>query len=84
MEELLRSCKQCFIYKEADEKLKTDFAMLINGIPKNERVSPRVYDERLGNCAECDFLLEGTCRACGCFVELRAASKASKCPKKKW
>ena len=74
MEDLLRSCKRCLVYAQADEKTRSSFEMLINGIPKNERASDRIYDARLA----------GTCQACGCYVELRAASKASKCPKKKW
>ena len=30
-----------------------------------------VYEERLGICKGCDYLKEGLCGACGCFVELR-------------
>ncbi len=84
MEDLLRSCKRCLVYAQADEKTRSSFEMLINGIPKNERASDRIYDARLTTCESCSLLLAGTCQACGCYVELRAASKASKCPKKKW
>ena len=30
------------------------------------------------------MLLSGMCRACGCFVELRAAIAANRCPYEKW
>ena len=84
MDSLLRSCKRCLVYAEADAKTRSDFEMLINGIPANERASVKIYDERLGKCESCQYLLSGTCQACGCFVELRAASRSSKCPKKYW
>ncbi|MCR5527371.1 MAG: DUF6171 family protein [Lachnospiraceae bacterium] len=81
---MLRECKRCLTYEQADEKTRQSFEMLINGIPKNERTSDKVYDERLTQCESCDSLLAGTCRACGCFVELRAAMKSSKCPHRLW
>ena len=35
-------------------------------------------------CKECDKLNAGTCLSCGCYVEIRAAMKQSKCPNRKW
>lgn len=47
--------------------------------------SPDVlYEERLSICKECDMLLAGMCRKCGCYVELRAAVTKNYCPGKKW
>jgi len=47
--------------------------------------SPDVlYEERLSICIECDMLLAGMCRKCGCYVELRAAVTKNYCPGKKW
>ncbi|MCM1175820.1 MAG: DUF6171 family protein [Blautia sp.] len=43
-----------------------------------------VYEERLDCCRNCDLLLDGMCRACGCFVELRAALRKNACPYDKW
>ncbi|MDY3745248.1 MAG: DUF6171 family protein [Lachnospiraceae bacterium] len=31
-------------------------------------------------CRQCDRLLNGMCRICGCFVEMRAAIKVKSCP----
>ncbi len=53
-------------------------------IRESDRVSQTVYEKRLSICKECDFLNAGTCGACGCYVELRAAGCKSCCPKKKW
>ena len=80
----LRKCRRCLIYRDADEAAKKSFDMLINGIPDNERSTAGLYDGRLAVCESCEFLNAGTCRACGCFVELRAAMKASGCPYKYW
>ena len=43
-----------------------------------------LYKRRLDACKKCDYLEAGTCQACGCYVELRAAVKKNKCPYKKW
>lgn len=80
----MRHCRRCLIYEQADRKLKESFDMLINGIPENEKSPDSLYDERLSVCEKCDKLLSGTCRACGCFVELRAAMKSSGCPDGRW
>ena len=33
---------------------------------------------------ECEKLLSGMCRMCGCYVEMRAAIALRDCPGKKW
>ena len=78
-------CKLCLIRDMAEkadiyEYVKKTRAML----PEGERASDELYEERLGVCMACDSLLSGTCRKCGCYVEIRAASKASGCPVGRW
>ena len=41
-------------------------------------------EERLSVCKQCDYLNAGMCKACGCYVEMRAAMKARICPYGKW
>lgn len=53
-------------------------------IKVNDRVMQDEYERRLSVCRSCEKLIEGTCMACGCYVELRAVAKVSRCPKKKW
>ncbi|MBQ4242136.1 MAG: hypothetical protein II732_04880 [Lachnospiraceae bacterium] len=78
-------CRMCDIYKEAsDPKIQSQIKMLIEGMASKERVSDKEYARRLDICGLCDRLSGNTCLACGCFVELRAAGKASHCSKKKW
>lgn len=55
-----------------------------DAIKMRDRVSDEKYEQRLSVCKECDHLNEGTCGACGCYVELRALATVSSCPYRKW
>jgi hypothetical protein len=76
-------CKKCLLrdMAEADAKMIETYLMAIK---KQDRVEKTVYEKRLNACKQCDRLDAGTCRACGCYVELRAAAKVGRCPYKKW
>lgn len=56
----------------------------INAIPEEERTENGIFKQRLQVCKKCDKFQEGLCRACGCYVSLRAAAKKQKCPYRKW
>ena len=62
------------------EYVKKTRAML----PASEKAPDELYEERLNFCLACESLLAGTCLKCGCYVEIRAASKAAHCPISKW
>ena len=79
-----RKCIKCLLAELDNEKLLEDVRLAIDRLPGELKVSGEEYDARLGVCRECDYLNEGTCNACGCYVELRAAAKTGKCPYKKW
>ena len=53
-------------------------------IKEKDKSDSKLYEKRLGVCRDCDKLNAGTCLSCGCYVEIRAALKRSKCPNKKW
>lgn len=53
-------------------------------IKQTDQVSAEEYESRLAICKECELLNAGTCGACGCYVELRAAAKVGHCPYRKW
>lgn len=42
------------------------------------------YQSRLNICRSCDRLTNGMCALCGCFAELRAAKKDTRCPAGLW
>lgn len=55
-----------------------------SAIKKEDKVSEEIYENRLSICKDCEKLYDGTCSACGCYVELRALAEISRCPHKKW
>ena len=78
-------CKLCLIRDMAEkadiyEYVKKTRAML----PASEKAPDELYEERLNFCLACESLLAGTCLKCGCYVEIRAASKAAHCPISRW
>ena len=76
-------CKKCLIREMAEE----DYAQIQkykDAIKLEDQVSEAEYERRLAICKECDLLNAGTCGACGCYVELRAAAVIGHCPYKKW
>ncbi len=78
-----RVCMRCLLrdMAEADQAM---IAKYKDAIKAQDQVSHEEYERRLSICKECDKLNAGTCAACGCYVELRAAAKVSHCPHKRW
>lgn len=78
-----RICKKCLIGVQAEQYLE-----LIEknraAIRPRDRVSDEEYSKRMDACEACEYLTGPTCRACGCYAELRALKKVSHCPYKKW
>ena len=76
-------CKKCLLREmaEADAKMIEKYK---DAIRAEDQVENAEYERRLQICKSCELLNAGTCGACGCYVELRAASKIGKCPHKKW
>ena len=71
-----RRCRRCLL-EEFDEAE-------YEATPQRDRTPEGIYAKRLEACKGCEFLEAGTCRACGCYVELRAASRRGRCPYQKW
>lgn len=76
-------CKKCLLRDMAEEDAR-HLERYREAIKPGDRVDDEEYERRLSVCKECDLLNAGTCGACGCYVELRAAAKAGRCPYKKW
>ena len=53
---------------------------VIASLPPAQLADSPVYRARLDICLACPELADGTCRLCGCFVEVRAAQKKNQCP----
>lgn len=83
-EEPKRYCRKCLL-RETDQKQYFDNLYdYIARLDEDVKASDEVYEERLQTCKECDYLEQGMCRACGCFVELRAVIKNNRCSYNKW
>ena len=66
---------------EADQQMIQKYK---EAIKQADQVPAEEYESRLAFCKECELLNAGTCGACGCYVELRAAAKVGHCPYRKW
>lgn len=79
-----RTCLRCLLREMSEADYSFNVGKYIEALGDKARVDDTEYERRLALCKECDLLIAGTCNACGCYVELRAAAKISHCPKKRW
>lgn len=81
-----RICKKCLLEEIAEEDFLKNMRQYIRGLDPEIKTGEQEYQSRLALCKECDSLINGMCRICGCFVEYRAAVKTNRCPemRKKW
>lgn len=79
-----RICLRCLIRDLAMEDYEQRIGKYIAAISDKDRADDELYEYRLSICKLCEKLVDGTCLACGCYVELRAAAKNAACPHKKW
>ncbi len=79
-----KRCYKCLLREMDQNEYFQNLHDYIENLDEDIKVAEVLYNERLAVCKECDNLLEGMCRACGCFVELRAAIEKNICPYSKW
>lgn len=77
------ACRRCLLQDLAEEDQR-DLKKYLSRIKPSDRADESVYRNRLLLCRSCEKLEEATCKACGCYVEVRAYSARSHCPDKKW
>ncbi len=79
-----RHCRKC-LTRDMDQKAYFEnLHTYIRNLEAELKVKEQLYEERLSLCKDCDLLADGMCRACGCYVELRAVMKKNGCPYNKW
>lgn len=84
-EEITRFCRRCLTREMAgQEEYFRNLQEYIENLEPDIKAAEALYEERLAVCKECDLLLQGMCRTCGCYVELRAAITKNTCPNRKW
>lgn len=81
-----RICKKCLTRDMKEVEYFKNLYIYIQNLNPDIKSSEREYKDRLEFCRDCNFLQNGMCKVCGCFVELRAAVAANHCPgtKKLW
>lgn len=79
-------CRKCLLKDMPEETYFKNLYDYIAGLEEDIKAEPTEYERRLALCKECDNLLNGMCRICGCYVELRAVIERHSCPNmdKKW
>lgn len=83
-EEGSRYCIHCLLQELDPKRFDRDIRRILDKMEPGEKTDEREYKRRLSICRSCNYLYQGTCNACGCFVELRAAGKRSHCTYRKW
>ncbi|MBP5281909.1 MAG: hypothetical protein J6Z22_05355 [Lachnospiraceae bacterium] len=85
MMEQKTKCKKCLIRELAEQQdLWKTLQRMIEDLNPEERADEALREERLGICKQCERLMEGMCTACGCYVELRTATRDQECPYERW
>lgn len=81
-----RFCKKCLLDKVLKEEEYLHMKRYIEGIDSYIKTEDVEYQRRLDICIKCENLINGMCKICGCFVEMRAAVRKNYCPDidKKW
>lgn len=79
-------CKKCLLRDMEESEYFVDLQKYIARLDDELKVEEEEYERRLNICQKCEYLLNGMCGKCGCFVELRALLKKNGCPdvKKRW
>lgn len=77
---MLKYCKRCLLADIDVDGLYCQVQDLVKAIPEDLKSDDKLYASRLDTCRSCDKLQNGICAECGCFVELRAATKKNYCP----
>ena len=80
----MRVCKRCLGKMTLAEDAYDNMIAYIKGIDEQIKTNEQVYEIRLFTCRSCKSLINGMCKHCGCFVEMRAAITKNKCPRNKW
>lgn len=80
-----RICRRCLTRElYGQEEYFHSMHEYIENLDLDIKTADTDYELRLSKCKECDWLLQGMCRTCGCYVELRAAVKGNTCPNHRW
>ncbi len=75
-----RICKKCLLREMQEGEYFKNMYEYIAQLDPEVKAAKELYENRLEMCKVCKNLVNGMCRVCGCFVEMRAAVKKNSCP----
>lgn len=75
-----RVCRKCLLREMEEGEYFKNMYDYIERLPEDDKVPDEIYEKRLDVCKTCNNLLNGMCRLCGCYVEMRAVMKIRSCP----
>ena len=81
---MTKICTRCLLADFDRAKYEQLIGKSLSDLPPEDLAPSDIRDERLSVCRSCEKLNRGTCLACGCFVEIRAALVRGRCPYKNW
>ena len=79
-----KPCTRCLLKDYSKEVYERLIVEGLKALPAEDIADGEVTAARLSVCQVCEKLNQGTCLACGCYVEIRAALKTGKCPYSNW
>lgn len=79
-----KHCYKCLLRDMDQNEYFENLYEYVANLDEDIKADSRLYEDRLTCCKTCHYLEEGMCRACGCYVELRAAIHKNRCPYEKW
>jgi len=75
-----KACRRCLLWELEDSDHTRHIYEYIASLPEDVKAEEAVAKGRLEACRSCDCLVNGMCKLCGCYVEVRAAKKGQSCP----
>ncbi|MCR4702179.1 MAG: DUF6171 family protein [Saccharofermentans sp.] len=81
---MTKICTRCLLKDFSQEQYEVIIVNGLSSLPEEDLTDKSESERRLDICRHCGKLNQGTCMACGCFVEIRASLKKGRCPYEKW
>lgn len=80
----MKYCRKCLTSDMDQTEYFHNLHDYIERLDDDIKADTELYQIRLEQCRRCDRLNDAMCRACGCYVELRAVVLKNSCPYKYW
>jgi len=76
----MQPCRKCLLLEAGERVTYEEITAYIQTLSPDVLTDEATYQKRITNCINCDCLIAGMCRKCGCYVEVRARLQDAHCP----